>query len=237
MVDEQEGVSSRQLLAAFFAVVVLCAVFFSLGFFLGHQERSPQSALATEQVPSSSSDAPPAVNTPDQAVSSGAAASPALGASKGQGTAAAAPPESASPSSSAGLSTRETSAGSTAPETQAPVAAPREEQVMGPPAQPTAEQQVALHTAAPAASVPSGARRVPPGPLVQVAALTNEQDANDMLGVLRSRGYAALILTPQQAHARDNLFRVVAGPYKTRAQAEEARGKLAAAGFKPFIRP
>jgi len=58
-----------------------------------------------------------------------------------------------------------------------------------------------------------------------------------MLGVLQSRGYTALILTPQQAHATDNLFRVVTGPYKTRVEAEEARSKLAAAGFKPFIRP
>jgi len=108
---------------------------------------------------------------------------------------------------------------------------------MGPGAQPANAQKVALHSAPPAAPVlvPSG--QVPPGPLVQVAALTNQQDANDMLGVLQSRGYTARILTPQQAHATDSLFRVVTGPYKSRAEAEEARGKLAAAGFKPFIRP
>jgi cell division septation protein DedD len=238
MVDEQEGVSTRQLLAAFFAVVVLCAVFFSLGFFLGHQGRSPQSTLATEQVPSSSSDAPPTVNAPDQAASSDASAGPPAGASSDQGTAAAgAPVTKASPGSSAGPSTAENSAASGTPEAPAPVAASPAESVTGQtPAQPANSQQVALHTTVPAAPGPVTPGRVPPGPLVQVAALTNQQDANDMVGVLQSRGYQALILTPQQAHATDNLFRVVAGPYKSRAEAEEARRKLAAAGFKPFIR-
>jgi len=70
-----------------------------------------------------------------------------------------------------------------------------------------------------------------------VAALGNQQDANNMVSVLQSRGYPALILSPEQAHASDNLFRVVAGPYKTRADSEKARSKLVAEGFKPFIRP
>lgn len=221
MADEPEGVSSRQLLAAFFAVVVLCAVFFSLGFFLGHRERSPDGSLATEQVPSSSSDAPSAVNTPEQPATSDNSAGSAAGRSSDQGTSGSAPSANASPGSSAESSTAGT-----------PGAAVREEPVNGQAAQPATAQPVALQTTASASP-----GRVPSGPLVQVSALTNQQDANDMVGVLQSRGYHALVLTPQEAHATDSLFRVVAGPYKTRAQAEAARKKLAAAGFKPFLRP
>src|SRR5215467_282340 len=133
MSDEQEGVSSRQLLAAFFAVVVLCAVFFSLGFFLGHKEGSPEGGLASEQVPSSS-DAPAAVNSPAQQsesdASSVAAASPA--ASSNQDAVMPAPAASNSPDSSATP---------TAAEARAPAVAPRQQ-----PAQPRTAQPVALQT-------------------------------------------------------------------------------------------
>jgi cell division septation protein DedD len=228
MVDEPEGVSSRQLLAAFFAVVLLCAVFFSLGFFLGHKERSPESSLAVEQVPSSSSDAPSAVNLPEQRVPSDASSGSATGAAKDQGVAAGAPPANASSGSSAESARAETPAAAAALHEE-----PANRKVTQPTsAQPNTAQPVALQTTA---AAPPG--RVPPGSLIQVAALTNQQDANDMVGVLQSRGYPALILTPQQTHAKDNLFRVVAGPYQTRAEAGKARDRLAAAGFKPFIRP
>jgi cell division septation protein DedD len=220
MSDEQEGVSNRQLLAAFFAVVALCAVFFSLGFFLGHKERSPESGLATEQVPSSS-DAPSALNSPAQQsasdASSAAAATPAA-ASSDQGRAAA--PPHGSPDSSAT---------SSAAETPAPA---HDEPSTGSAVKPTPAPRVALQT-----SIGGPAKKIPPGLLVQVAALGNQQDANNMVSVLQSRGYPALMLTPEQAHASDNLFRVVAGPYKTRADSEKARSKLVAEGFKPFIRP
>lgn len=222
MADEPEGVSSRQLLAAFFAVVVLCAVFFSLGFFLGHRERSPDSSLATEQVPSSSSDAPSAVNTPEQPATSDRPAGSAAGGSSDQGTSGSASSANASPGSSVDSSTVGT-----------PGATVHEEPVNGQAAARSATAQpVALQTTSPASP-----GKVPSGPLVQVAALTNQQDANDMVGVLQSRGYHALVLTPQEARATDDLFRVVAGPYQTRAEAEQARKRLAAAGFKPFLRP
>jgi cell division septation protein DedD len=225
MADVPEGVSGRQLLAAFFAVVVLCAVFFSLGFLLGHQGRSAESGLATEQVPATSSDAPPAVNPGDQQAPSDASVAPAASAatpaagSTGQGRVADAPSTSSSPAES-----------STA-ESPAPVADPRRQAATGKVTRAASAQPVALQTPA----VPP--EKLPPGSLVQVAALGNQQDASNLVTVLQSRGYPALILTPQQAHANDSLFRVAAGPYKTRAETEKARNKLSADGFKPFIRP
>jgi cell division septation protein DedD len=226
MADVPEGVSGRQLLAAFFAVVVLCAVFFSLGFLLGHQGRSAESGLATEQVPATSSDAPPAVNPRDQqapsdasAAAAASAATPAAG-STGQGKAADAPSASSSPAESSSA------------ESPAPAASPRQQPAIGQVTRPASARPVAVQTPA---GVPP--EKLPPGSLVQVAALGNEQDANNLMTVLQSRGYPALILTPQQAHANDSLFRVAAGPYKTRAETEKARNKLSADGFKPFIRP
>lgn len=222
MVDEPEGVSTRQLLAAFFAVVVLCAVFFSLGFFLGRKEPPPENSLAVEQVPATSSDVPQTVNPPAQPAPADASAGPSTAASN--------------PSAAAGSPLSDTAQASAAEAT--PADTPASDNALGKPplnaqsAPPATAQPAALRTPA---AAPAG--KLPRGSLIQVAALTNQQDANDMVGVLQSRGYPALILTPQQARAHDNLFRVVAGPYATRAAAETARSQLAAAGFKPFIRP
>lgn len=80
------------------------------------------------------------------------------------------------------------------------------------------------------------ASRVPSGVLVQVAAVTNRQDAANVVGVLKSKNYPALVLSPAQAKAKDSFYRVVAGPYKSRTQAERVRKELTAEGFKPFIR-
>src|SRR5580698_1448645 len=76
MNQESEGVSTRSLLGAFFAVVVLCAVFFSLGFFLGYRQGHPGGALTTEQVPAAS-DVPAEVNPPVDAQPTGSSTEPA----------------------------------------------------------------------------------------------------------------------------------------------------------------
>jgi cell division septation protein DedD len=205
MHPDSERVSTRSLLGAFLAVVVLCAVFFSLGFFLGYRQGHPGGALTTEQIPSAS-DVPAEVNPPASAQPGDSSAEPAT-------------PES--PSSAAA-----SPSGATESSPQPSDAAPVEEQDVKP-ALPADEGQVP-------ASV--FASRVPSGLLVQVAAVTNQQDASNVLKVLKSKDYPALVLTPAQAKARDNFYRVVAGPYKSRTEAERVRKELTAEGFKPFIR-
>jgi len=202
MNQEPEGISTRSLLGAFFAVVVLCAVFFSLGFFLGYRQAHPANALATEQVPAGS-DVPALVNAPD-----------------------------ASPASA-------TAAPSTPPATYPATSDSQPAESEGAPDQPSAAEKEANSnppasdedsTASPAAS------RVPAGLLVQVAALMNQQDAANVVNVLKSKNYPALVLTPAQAKAKDNFYRVVAGPYRSRTDAERVRKELTSEGFKPFIR-
>jgi cell division septation protein DedD len=205
MNHESERVSTRSLLGAFLAVVVLCAVFFSLGFFLGYRQGHPGGALTTEQIPAAS-DIPAEVNPTGNAEPSGSSGEPAA-------------PEA--PSSTA--------------------ASPRAATESSPPASdsaPAEEQEVKPAPAADEGQLPASAfaSRVPTGLLVQVAAVTNQQDAANVLEVLKSKDYPALILTPAQAKAQDNFYRVVSGPYKSRTEAERVRKELTAEGFKPFIR-
>jgi len=74
------------------------------------------------------------------------------------------------------------------------------------------------------------------GITLQVAALRTKQDADALVNILRGRGYPVFMVTPEYAHADDNLFRVQVGPFKTRDDADKVRTKLAQEGFKPFIK-
>lgn len=71
---------------------------------------------------------------------------------------------------------------------------------------------------------------------IQVAASRAKQDAEALVKILAARGYRVFLVTPEYAHANDNLFRVQVGPFATREDAEAVRAKLAKEGFKPFIR-
>ena len=84
--------------------------------------------------------------------------------------------------------------------------------------------------AAPAASEPGQ------GLTLQVLAMHTKPDAESVVTVLKEKGYAVFLLTPEKAHTDDGLYRVVVGPFKTRAEADKARDKLKEDGFKPFIR-
>lgn len=71
---------------------------------------------------------------------------------------------------------------------------------------------------------------------VQVAASRAREDADSLVKILKAKGYPVFLVTPEFAHANDNLFRVQVGPFKTHDDAEKVRKQLAAEGFNPFIR-
>jgi cell division septation protein DedD len=66
--------------------------------------------------------------------------------------------------------------------------------------------------------------------------MRTRQDADSVVRVLRGRGYHALLVPPQHAHAKDSLYRVQVGPFASRDSAEKTLAKLKHDGFKPFIR-
>jgi cell division septation protein DedD len=75
------------------------------------------------------------------------------------------------------------------------------------------------------------------GITLQVSAGRNKQDAETVVNILKEKGYPVFLATPEYAHADDNLFRVLVGPFRTRADADKVRDKLVQEGFKnPFIR-
>lgn len=211
--DDEGSLTVRQLSLLFLALVAVCAVFFSLGFIVGHQRRTPGSAPISQSVSAPSGDVPPTVNPPleDEPIQS-----PAPSAS------------SAGTATSASTTTAKTGGASAAP-----------------PSSPAATVVAKPGPSLPAApkrepAQPNPAARVEPasdaGISLQLAASHVRRDAEAMVRLLKARGYAAYLLTPEQAHTSDGLYRVEVGPFRSRDAADHVRQKLSQEGFKSFIR-
>jgi cell division septation protein DedD len=216
-VPGDKGLSTRHLILVFLAGVAVCGVFFSLGFLVGYNERSTRMAPVTERVATPAT-IPPTINTPLETTpirSSGAAPSttsvpPPLAAM--QASAPASPPSEQGPV--------------TAPGAASPVTAPRPS-----PAEAEGEPEPGA-TATP----PAAAGEVGVGFTIQVVASRTKQDAEALVKILEERGYPVFLVTPEYAHANDNLYRVQVGPFTSKDDAEKVRAKLTLEGFKPFIK-
>ena len=99
---DERGLSARYLVVVFLMGVAACAVFFSLGFLVGYNERPFKGATTTEQV-TSSPVIPPTVNPPLEEVPSPAQSPPPVTAAK---SATPAPQESAKPAGEAKAASR-----------------------------------------------------------------------------------------------------------------------------------
>jgi cell division septation protein DedD len=67
----------------------------------------------------------------------------------------------------------------------------------------------------------------------QVSALTKQADAEKMVKDLKKKGFHAFMLTPQQGDPNP-LYRVQVGPFTDPFDAESAKQKLEALGYKPI---
>jgi DedD protein len=202
---------SRHLVGLFLGVVLLCGVFFTLGYVMGHNqyggsvhassdttEVAPHSARATPKPESASGPTPPANSEWDFYPKS----------------------DDNHPN---------------------PVAKSPSHTVASQPATPAVQTHPA--PVGPVEPAPNGkpaltaARFQPPkvlkGSLVlQVAALTHENDALAIADELQQKQFPSFVVTP----SADNLYRVQVGPYPDEHSAESAKDSLEHAGFKSIIK-
>ena len=216
-VPGDKGLSTRHLILVFLAGVAVCGVFFSLGFLVGYNERSARMAPVTERVATPAT-IPPTVNTPLETTP--------VGSSGAAPSTTSVPPPLAPIQASAPASPPSEQKPVTAPGTASPVTAPHPS-----PAEAEGEPEPGA-TATPPAAV----GEVGVGFTVQVAASRTKQDAEALVKILEERGYPVFLVTPEYAHANDNLYRVQVGPFTSKDDAEKVRTKLTQEGFKPFIK-
>ena len=68
--------------------------------------------------------------------------------------------------------------------------------------------------------------------MVQIAAVSNQPDADVLVGALRRHGYTVTV----RRDAADALLHVQVGPFATRAEANAMRQKLLADGYNAILK-
>ena len=211
---------SRHLMGLFLGVVVVCGVFFTLGYVMGRTQGDSTVRAANIAGPVGAGIASPLPAASATAKSGASAPTPnewtfpsATGTKK--------QPDRLEPKVPASAN----GGGGAATLTPAFEAAP--------PPRPVASASAVASK--PAAKTPSKLRApvVPRGAIVlQVAALSREGDAMALADALQQKSFPAFVLQPQG----DNLYRVQVGPYADSESADAGKKALQREGFKAILK-
>jgi DedD protein len=224
--EREISLGTATVLGIFFVLALICAVFFGFGYSMGR--KSAQSVVAAP--------ADAAVEADGGSSSKPAPGSPAkvAGSHSGEEQAETAAPaaESNDSGSSAPVKTAVAPAVVVAKPSAAasqPVALPQT------PAAAPAVRQVSLGrpAAAPAAVAPAPVAVPGVGTiLVQVAAVSHQEDANMLVNALKKRGYTVAIRQVPQ----DKLLHIQLGPFATKKDADAMKQRLLADGYNAIVK-
>jgi cell division septation protein DedD len=226
--DREISLGATTLLGIFLLLALVCAVFFGFGYSMGR--RSAVSAAPTTD--------PEETTT----LKTTGAAKPAPGLTPA--------PKPSTETVDKATADSDDSA-STAPQlpqpTQAPTAATAQPSQQKPQPTPTAGAKPAAYSpapqftpptvskAAPAPAAPHSATTVAPaGPpaLVQIAAVSHQEDADTLVNALKRRGYEVTVRHEPQ----DKLLHIQVGPYANRKDADAMRQRLLADGYNAIVK-
>lgn len=201
---------SRHLVGLFLGVVLLCSVFFTLGYVMGRTQFSGPVHAEAFSKPSPAPAAPKAKDPQPPAPAPGEW--DFYGKKDDSGAALPSPKHQTNPTNAAPIPAVATKSSSAPPVAAAkPVAAPV-------PAKEPARYQPP--------KMGKGAI------VVQVAALARQSDALHMADVIQEKQFPAFVVTP----TADKFYHVQVGPYSDEKSAEAAKRALEQLGFKPIIK-
>jgi len=218
--DTELTLSSTSLLLILFGLVLLCGLCFGVGYALGHRGTQDTAALVQ-----------PAGVEPATAQSDSGRSKPSANAQTGADST---PPDvNTAPDGSVASNTEGESVQSAA------VAAAGGSS--NEPANAAGQVRPALGTTAPKAGPPTLPATSAVGPalptpgsvMVQIAAVSEQEDADVLMGALRKHGYAVAA----RRDPVDDLIHVRVGPFKTRDEAEIWREKLLSDGYNAIVQP
>jgi DedD protein len=207
--DTEITLGTAKLLGLFFGLVIVCAVFFALGYTLGRKTDAGVIASSTAPTQTSSNGIKPAGSASPQpappmtfykAVEQKDANPQLTPASSDTNSAASASQPASSPAAS--------SSGTSSPATQT--------------------------QASPTANPPDPMAVLPAVDyFVQVAAVTKQEDADSLVDALKKKQYPAFVATNTTA---DKFFRVQVGPFTDIKDAEAMRTRLINDGYNPIVK-
>jgi len=226
-----------KLLGLFLMLAATCGIFFAVGYSLGKTSAREQ---ALKDMPAQSETA----TTPAAESGKPAAQTPAQPPASTNSSAEEA--KAPSPDLTFYKSVKENPHDDAAPAVQgAKPAAPAAEaknqnasatkQIAPPSPATTAKTTTVASAAPPAASAQSVPTASPSGSfMVQIAAVSHEEDAAALAGALRKKSYAAAVVN--NPTGKDKLFHVVLGPYASLQDAEAMKAKLQGEGYNPIVK-
>jgi DedD protein len=229
--DTEITLGVGKLLGLFFLLAAICGIFFSIGYSLGRSAGREQATNDQPQV-SAASDAAPASSAPTEGKPSAAVAKP-----QGQDAAAG---NSTTPQESLTFykavqqsgpevepaTTKQKPADSVAEKTVAARPAEARAAAIAPAASPSASNSAVLSHTSPVTG---------PGTIVvQIAALSREDDAVSLAGALRKKNYNVFVVNNPVNN--DKFYHVQVGPFSNLADAQAMKAKLVAEGYNPIIK-
>lgn len=205
--DRELTLGSGMLLVIFFGLVLICGVCFGLGYALGRRGSQEPAGLQVASATQAS-----AQTIPSKAKPSAVTANPMQAASTDPTDATEVAEADGSLVAQAPVGAGIATAG------QAPV----QPGVAANPAQGSQAAAVGTTAIKPAVSL-----------MVQIAAVTDADDANVLMGALRKRGYAVSGVRD----AGDGMIHVRIGPFASRDEADKWRMKLVNDGYNAILQP
>jgi cell division septation protein DedD len=208
--EREISLSTTTILGIFFALALLCAVFFGFGYSMGRKSAQPVTSPAEVTTRSENSGSKPAPGSPANPSTSSAGRQAA-----GEAQSAIVPLDS--PNAAAQDSSQ------TPSPVKAIVLSPRSDV----PAEVTPRP-----ASKPVGLVPVAATLSSPGSsVVQVAAMSHQEDADVVSVDLKRRGYTVAIRHEPQ----DKLFHVQIGPFASKKEADAMRQRLQTDGYNNAI--
>lgn len=232
--DTEITLGVGKLLGLFFLLVAICGVFFSIGYSLGK-------STAREQALNDQPTEVLAASTPATATSSSGEDKPAAVVAVKSATGQAAQNDAATSNPQSNLTFYKAVQQSGSDVQATPKETPPTSQTKAPAVEPSSST---LSPTAGPSDTTDGSRasktsRTPPvtGPgtlVVQIAAITREDDAVALAGALRKKDYNVFVVNNPANN--DKLYHVQVGPFVTLQQAEAMKAKLVAEGYNPIVK-
>jgi DedD protein len=202
--DREITLSMGMILSIFFALTLVCALFFGMGYTLGR--RSSQSQTSADGTAGDSGNFNGFKPSPQSPAVQPVPTSTAPAVANNADSTAAAPIESSDSSTATATPPDTASATATMPASTKPTALPTQ----------------------PAAPIQS----VQQSSIVQVAAVSHQEDADVLLSALKKQGYAVYA----QPNPQDKLIHIQLGPFANRNDANAMRQRLLADGYNAIVK-
>ena len=240
--DSDITIGPGKLLGLFFMLVMICGVFFAIGYSLG--KTSAHEQAMNDKTALSASLSAPAVGDSNAAKPS--AVVPAKSAAESAATQE--QPKQEEPDLTFFNSVKRSEKGKQ-DTTQTASAPPSKQATAKVDEQPAPKVSAPAHTTAAAQALDPGTSATTVAKtdtkavvttaangafVVQIAAVTREEDAAALAGALRKKNYSVFVVNNPAVH--DKFYHVQVGPFTTMQDAEATKVKLTGEGYNPIVK-